>query len=56
MGPVRNPGWKKIILKYLKKNDFILDYGCGVGFFSRLFNKKIYYTEINQKFLTQAKI
>ncbi len=56
VGPVRNPGWKKIILKYLKKNDFILDYGCGVGFFSRLFNKKKYIgTEINQKFLAQAK-
>lgn len=56
VGPVRNPNWKKVILKYLKKKDFILDYGCGVGFFSGLFNKKKYIgIEINKNFLQQAK-
>ena len=56
VGPVRDPNWKKVILKYLKKKDFILDYGCGVGFFSRLFNKKKYIgIEINKNFLAQAK-
>ena len=40
---------EKSNIKIFKKKDFILDYGCGVGFFSRLFNKKKYIgIEINK--------
>ena len=33
MGPVTDPVWKKTILKYLSKKNYVIDYGCGVGFF-----------------------
>lgn len=57
MGPVTELGWSSLIRKNLTKEDFVLDYGCGVGFFCKLFNKKKYVgMEINKKFLNRAKI
>ena len=41
MGPVNDPVWKKTILKYLNSKNYVLDYGCGVGFFCRLFNSSL---------------
>ena len=56
MGPVNDPVWKKTILKYLNSKNYVLDYGCGVGFFCRLFNPKKYIgLEINKNFIKRAK-
>jgi SAM-dependent methyltransferase len=56
MGPVNEPIWKKTILKYLNSKNYVLDYGCGVGFFCRLFNSKKYIgLEINKNFIIRAK-
>ena len=56
MGPVNEPIWKKTILKYLNSKNYVLDYGCGVGFFCRLFNSKKYIgLEINMNFIIRAK-
>lgn len=56
MGPVNDPAWKKTILKYLNSKNYVLDYGCGVGFFCRLFNPKKYIgLEINKNFIKSAK-
>ncbi len=56
IGPVNDPAWKKMILNKLSGKNFVLDYGCGVGFFCRIFNKKKYLgLEINEKFLQRAK-
>ena len=56
-GPIgNNPRYSKIIKKSFKKKDFILDYGCGVGIFSKLFNKKNYVGfEVNKNFIKHAK-
>ena len=56
IGPVNDPAWKKMILKHLDRKNYVLDYGCGVGFFSKIFDKKRYVgLEINKKFLLRAK-
>lgn len=56
MGPVADPIWKKTILKYLSKKNYIIDYGCGVGFFCRLFDSKKYLgLEVNKNFIKRAK-
>ena len=56
MGPVNEPIWKKTILKYLNSKNYVLDYGCGVGFFCKLFNSKKYVgLEINKNFIIRAK-
>jgi SAM-dependent methyltransferase len=56
IGPVNDPALKKMILKHLSYKNYVLDYGCGVGFFCKIFNKKRYLgLEINRKFLQRAK-
>ncbi len=56
MGPVNDPVWKETILKYLNSKNYVLDYGCGVGFFCKLFNPKKYIgLEINKNFIKRAK-
>ena len=56
IGPVNDPAWTKMILKRLNYKNYVLDYGCGVGFFCKIFNKKRYLgLEINRKFLQRAK-
>ena len=56
VGPVTTKNWSKMINKFFKKNDFVLDYGCGVGFFCKLFNHKKYIgIDINKNFITNAK-
>ena len=56
IGPVNEPAWKRMILKHLSYKNYVLDYGCGVGFFCKIFNKKRYLgLEINRKFLQRAK-
>jgi len=56
MGPVNNPARRRMILKHLSYKNYVLDYGCGVGFFCKIFNKKRYLgLEINRKFLQRAK-
>ena len=56
IGPVNDPAWKRTILKHLSYKNYVLDYGCGVGFFCKIFNKKRYLgLEINRKFLQRAK-
>ena len=56
MGPVADPIWRKTILKHLSKKNFVIDYGCGVGFFCRLFDSKKYIgLEVNKNFIERAK-
>ena len=56
IGPVNDPALKKMILKHLSYKNYVLDYGCGVGFFCEIFNKKRYLgLEINRKLLQRAK-
>ena len=40
MGPVTEPLYTEEIKKFFSKKDLVLDYGCGVGFFSKIFNKR----------------
>ena len=56
IGPVTTKNWSKIINKFFKKKDFVLDYGCGVGFFCKLFNHKKYLgVDVNENFILNAK-
>ncbi len=56
VGPTNDPAWKRTILKHLGYKNYVLDYGCGVGFFFKIFNKKRYLgLEINRKLLQRAK-
>ena len=56
MGSVNDPAWTRMVLKHLSCKNYVLDYGCGVGFFCKIFNKKKYLgLEINRKFLQRAK-
>jgi len=56
VGPVNDPAWTRMILKHLSYKNYVLDYGCGVGFFCKIFNKKRYLgLEINKKLLQRAK-
>lgn len=56
MGPVNTPTWSETINYYFDKKDFVLDFGCGVGFFSKLFDHQNYIgLEINKKFLERAR-
>ena len=42
IGPVNDPKWSRLIRGFFSKKDFVLDFGCGVGFFCKLFNHKNY--------------
>lgn len=56
MGPVTEPLYTEEIKKFFSKKDYVLDYGCGVGFFSKIFNKRKYIgLEINSNFIKRAK-
>jgi len=56
LGPVTTKSWSTMINNFFKKKDFVLDYGCGVGFFCKLFNHKKYLgIDINKNFIINAK-
>lgn len=56
LGPVSSPVYAHNIKKNFKKNDYVLDFGCGAGFFSVVFDKKNYLgVEINKNFVDTAK-
>jgi len=56
MGPVSTDKFKKFLKDSFKKNSYILDFGCGVGYFSELFNPKKYIgIDINKNFIKLAK-
>ncbi len=56
MGPTSEDSYSKFIKKNFKKKDFVLDFGCGAGFFAKLFNYKNYLgVEINESFLNTSK-
>jgi len=56
IGPVAKPEYSHFIKKKIQKNDYVLDFGCGAGFFCSLFSKKKYLgVEINTNFVKTAK-
>ena len=56
MGPVAEDSYAKFIKENLKHYDYILDFGCGAGFFSKLFKRKKYLgVEVNKNFILSAK-
>ncbi len=56
MGPTSEDYYSNFIKKNFKKKDFILDFGSGAGFFSKLFDPKKYLgVEINKSFLNISK-
>jgi len=56
MGPTGEEYYSNFIKKNFYKKDFVLDFGCGAGFFSKLFNPKRYLgVEINKSFLLISK-
>lgn len=56
MGPTSEDYYSNFIKKNFGKKDYVLDFGCGAGFFSKLFNSKKYLgVEINKNFLNISK-
>jgi len=56
IGPVAKPAYAKFIKENFKKNDYVLDFGSGAGYFSTLFDKKKYLgVEINKNFVQTSK-
>ena len=56
IGPVSENSYGIFLKKNIKKNDFVLDFGSGAGFFSTLFDKKKYLgVEINKNFVLTSK-
>ena len=56
MGPVSTEKFKKFLKGCFKKKSFILDFGCGAGYFSTLFDPKKYVgIDINKSFINLAK-
>ena len=56
IGPVTTPEYSAFVKKNISKNDFVLDFGSGAGFFSTLFDKKKYLgVEINKNFVLTSK-
>ena len=57
VGTTQMESYKKLIKSFYKKNDFLVDCGCGVGHFCNLFDKKNYIgIEINNSFIKLAKL
>ncbi len=56
MGPVAEEDYSNFIKKNINKKKYVLDFGCGTGFFSKLFNSKKYLgVDININFVSVAK-
>ena len=56
MGPVSTNKFKRFLKNCFKEKSFILDFGCGAGYFSTLFNPKKYVgIDINKSFINLAK-
>ena len=56
MGPVSTDKFKKFLKSCFKQKSFVLDFGCGAGYFSTLFNPKKYVgIDINKSFINLAK-
>ena len=56
MGPTSKDSYANFIKKNFNKKNYVLDYGCGAGFFSQLFHPKKYLgVEINKSFLNTSK-
>jgi SAM-dependent methyltransferase len=56
IGPVSENSYGIFLKNNIKKNDFVLDFGSGAGFFSTLFDKKKYLgVEINKNFVLASK-
>jgi len=56
IGPVSKPSYSKFIRQNFKKNDYVLDFGSGAGYFSTLFDKNKYLgVEINKNFVRTSK-
>ena len=56
MGPVSDDSYSSFIKQNINKNDFVLDFGSGAGFFSKLFSHKKYLgVEINENFVKISK-
>ena len=52
MGPVSKNDYSLHIKKNISNKNFVLDFGSGAGFFSRLFNSKKYLgVDINKNFI-----
>ena len=57
MGPVSEDNYSLLIKKNINQKYFVLDFGCGVGFFSRLFNPNKYLgVDVNLSFIKNSKI
>ena len=56
MGPTSKDSYANFIKKNFNKKNYVLDYGCGAGFFSQLFHPKKYLgVEINKSFLNTSR-
>ena len=56
MGPTSKDSYANFIKKNFDKKNYVLDYGCGAGFFSQLFHPKKYLgVEINKSFLNTSR-
>lgn len=56
MGPVTEPSYTAEIKKFFSSKDYVMDFGCGIGYFCKIFDKKKYVgLEINSKFIKRAK-
>ena len=56
MGPVSTDKFKNFLKSCFKEKSFVLDFGCGAGYFSTLFNPKKYVgIDINKSFIKLAK-
>lgn len=55
-GPVTDFKYKKHIQKYISKKDYVLDFGCGAGFFCTIFDNNRYVgVDVNKNFIKTAK-
>lgn len=56
VGPVAEDSYGLFIKRNFNKNDYVLDFGSGAGFFSTLFDKKKYLgVEINKNFVLTSR-